>query len=110
MTRPPKRISSRVVVGMVAFGPFWVWVILYRVGIFAAAKMAHLSDDEPVARIGHSALVRSDVGPSRVCEDRCRRCLMNYVDQEIVVQGAEDESPGVGVAFGGKLVRQIERT
>ncbi len=46
----------------------------------------------------------------RVCEDRWRRCLMNYVDQEIVVQGAEDESPGVGVAFGGKLFRQIERT
>jgi hypothetical protein len=35
---------------------------------------------------------------------------MNYVDQEIVVQGAEDESPGVGIAFGGKLFRQIERT
>lgn len=35
---------------------------------------------------------------------------MNYVDQEIVVQGAEDESPGIGIAFGGKLFRQIERT
>ncbi len=35
---------------------------------------------------------------------------MNYVEQEIVVQGAVEESPGVGIGFGGKLFRQIERT
>jgi hypothetical protein len=35
---------------------------------------------------------------------------VNYVEQEIVVQGAEDESPGVSVVFGWKLFRQIERT
>src|SRR5260370_41287880 len=63
MTRPPKRISSRVVVGMVVFGPFRVWMILYRVGIFTAAKMPHLSDDKTVAKMGHPAVVvGSDVG------------------------------------------------
>ena len=35
---------------------------------------------------------------------------MNYIDQEIVVQGTEDERPGISVGFGGKLFRQIERT
>jgi len=35
---------------------------------------------------------------------------MNYIDQEIVVQGAEDASPGISIAFGSKLFRQIERT
>jgi hypothetical protein len=35
---------------------------------------------------------------------------MNYVEQEIVVQGANDDSPGVSVVFGAKLFRQIERT
>ena len=35
---------------------------------------------------------------------------MNYVEREIVVQGAEDENPGIAVAFGGLLFRQIERT
>ena len=33
------------------------------VGIFAAAKMAHLSDDKTVAKMGHPiVVVRSDVG------------------------------------------------
>ena len=37
----------------------WVWSI----GIFAAAKMAHLSDDKTVAKMGHpSVVVRSDAG------------------------------------------------
>jgi hypothetical protein len=35
---------------------------------------------------------------------------VNYVEQEIVVQGAEDESPGVAVSLAGKLLQQIERT
>jgi hypothetical protein len=35
---------------------------------------------------------------------------VNYVEREIVVQGAEDENPGIAVAFGGLLFRQIERT
>jgi hypothetical protein len=35
---------------------------------------------------------------------------MNYFEQEIVVQGVEDENPGVGIGFGSKLFRQIERT
>jgi hypothetical protein len=38
-----------------ADGMGWVWSI----GIFAAAKMAHLSDDETVAKMGHPDL---DVG------------------------------------------------
>jgi hypothetical protein len=35
---------------------------------------------------------------------------VNYVEREIVVQGAEDENPGIAVAFGGRLFQQIERT
>ncbi len=35
---------------------------------------------------------------------------MNYVEREIVVQGAEDENPGIAVPFGSRLFRQIERT
>jgi predicted nucleic acid-binding protein len=35
---------------------------------------------------------------------------VNYIEQEIVVQGAEDENPGVGIGLGSKLFRQIERT
>jgi hypothetical protein len=35
----------------------------YFVGIFAAAKIAHLSDDEAVAKMGHPmAALGSDVG------------------------------------------------
>jgi len=35
---------------------------------------------------------------------------VNYVEQEIVIQGAEDENPGVAVSLAGKLLQQIERT
>ena len=35
---------------------------------------------------------------------------MNYVEQEIVVQGAADEGPGAGVRISGDIFRQIERT
>ena len=35
---------------------------------------------------------------------------MNYIEQEIVVQGANDTSPGLAISLGSKLFRQIERT
>ena len=69
MTRPPKRISSRVVAGMVVFCPFRAGVILYRVGILDTAKMAYLIDDEAVAKRGHPVVVvRSDVSHPYGCE------------------------------------------
>jgi hypothetical protein len=40
------------------------------VGIFAAAKMAHLSDDETVAKMGHPIPVRSDEGHPASANDQ----------------------------------------
>jgi hypothetical protein len=43
-----------------------------RIGIFAAAKIAHLIDDETVAKMGHPVVVvRLDVGhPSRLIHEQ----------------------------------------
>ena len=35
---------------------------------------------------------------------------MNFVKQEIIVQGAADNGPGAGVRLSGEIFRQIERT
>jgi hypothetical protein len=46
---------------------FWRW----EIGVFAAAKMAHLIDDKTVAKMGHPVVVVwSDVGhPSEARND-----------------------------------------